>query len=91
MHLEAATRRRSPPNGPTEPNARLAVSLFEPFDADGEPALDALEGLSDDEVLALFDDPDDVDEPDEEPGRPVVDVAIPIDNYPPAPRKERAR
>lgn len=62
-------------------------SLFDPFDADGaldESGLEALEGLTDDELLALLDDPDDVDESDAEPGRPVVDVAIPIDNYPPA-------
>lgn len=62
------------------------MSLFDPFNADGtldEGVLDALEGLSDDDLCELLDcEPE--DEPDEPRGRPVVDVAIPIDNYPPA-------
>lgn len=50
-----------------------------------DPAdLDALEDLTDDEVLALFDPEDDPDEYEPPPARLVVDVAIPIDNYPPA-------
>lgn len=52
---------------------------------DDEPELDldALEGLDDEALLALLEgDPE--DEPDEPRGRPVTDVAIPIDQYPPA-------
>lgn len=62
------------------------MSLFDPFNSPGdldESGLEALEGLSDEELLELLEgDPE--AEPDEPRGRPVVDVDIPIDNYPPA-------
>lgn len=53
--------------------------LDEPLDLD-DPALD-LDGLTDEQLLALLDE---VPPESDRPRRRIVDVAIPIDQYPPA-------